>query len=599
MARLSKDSIHSYCGDVLPLQLLAQEDLSQASITWTVEGDAAIIRTFENGYGDSFTNGILVTLVKEGEAVIRAQYDGSTYHCPVTVRPARKAGPYEEMNYYIADLHIHTSHIHRHDPFVERDAEFPEDLIAQLNEEKLLDCAVITDHAGVMLDRDFFRGFLAEEKIPHENVVIFPGAEGSLTPVAPDRMGQNRKQFGEMLTLNLDNYIYGKQMDVAYKAISQNFMGFGAFVHPQVIGWDQCGVWNCAARENATAELKNLIRLVEMGTGDVRESNIAYEFVYSEVLDCGFKVAPACASDSHASYKPCSGKTIILAPQKSKELFMDAIRNCRVYATSSGLVKLGFSINGYPMAETLPLTNTYQFHVELGLFEEEESARPVKCQVISDYGLTVKTVNCTGQDVLNFTVRSDTARYFYLRLVDSQGRKTWSAPIWTGRAFDPLDHTKGLVALDKSGFTAFDEAAGKAADALINNIPTESYESGCTMPSIVIDMQKEQAICAVGHVAPIMIRRPLMDAGVDLAARTAQFVSCLRISASCDGKNYTPCCERIARMYGKEEVFTFPETTARYVKFEVISSVGRESEYPQFADATVSIAELTVFGRGE
>ena len=599
MARLSKNSVHSYCGDVLPLQLLAQEDLSQAPITWTVEGDAAIIRTFENGYGDGFTNGILVTLVKEGEAVICAQYDGSIYRCPVTVRPARKADPYEKMNYYIADLHIHTSHIHRHDPFVERDAEFPEDLIAQLNEEKLLDCAVITDHAGVMLDRDFFRGFLAEEKIPHENVVIFPGAEGSLTPVAPDRMGQNRKQFGEMLTLNLDNYIYGKQMDVAYKAISQNFMGFGAFVHPQVIGWDQCGIWNCAARENATSELKNLIRLVEMGTGAVRESNIAYEFVYSEVLDCGFKVAPECASDSHANYTPCPGKAIILAPEKSKELFMDAIRSCRVYATSSGLVKLGFSINGYPMAETLPLTDTYQFHVELGLFKEEESARPVKCQVISDYGLTVKTVDCTGQDVLDFTVHSDTARYFYLRLVDSQGRKTWSAPVWTGRAFDQLDHTKGLVALDKSGFTAFDEAAGKAADALINNIPTESYESGCTMPSIVIDMQKEQAICAVGHVAPIMIRRPLMDAGVDLAARTAQFVSRLRISASCDGKNYTPCCERIARMYGKEEVFTFPETTARYVKFEVLSSVGRESEYPQFADATVSIAELTVFGRGE
>lgn len=599
MARLSKNRICSYCGDVLPLQLLAEEDLSQAAITWSVEGDAAVIRRFESGYGDGFTNGILVTLVKEGEAVIHAQYDGVTYYCPVAVRPARKADPYEEMNYYIADLHIHTSHIHRHDPFVERDSEFPEDLIAQLNEEKLLDCAVITDHAGVMLDRDFFRGFLAEEKIPHENVVIFPGAEGSLTPVAPDRMGQNRKQFGEILTVNLDNYIYGNKMETAYKAISGNFKGIGAFVHPQVIGWDQCGVWNCAARENATPELKDLIRLVEMGTGAVRESNIAYEFVYSEVLDCGYKVAPECASDSHAHYEPCPGKAIILAPGKSRELFLDAIRNCRVYATSSGNVKLKFSINGYPMAETLPLTETYQFHVELGQFREDESTRPTKCQVISDYGQTVKTLNCAGQDVLDFTVHSDTARYFYLRLVDSQGRKTWSAPIWTGRAFDPLDQTEGLVALDKSGFTAFDEVSGKQADILLNNISTESYESGCTMPSIVIDMQREQTICAVGHVAPIMIRRPLMDAGVDLAARTAQFVSRLRISTSCDGEHYTPCCERIARMFGREEIFRFPETTARYVKFEVLSSVGRESDYPQFEGATVSIAELTIFGRGE
>lgn len=596
MAKLSKSSINSFCGDVLPLQLLAEEDLSNAPITWSVEGDAAIIRGFADGYGDGFTNGVLVTLVQEGDAVICAEHEDTTYYCPVAVRPARKADPNEEMNYYIADLHIHTSHIHRHDPFVERDSEFPEDLVAELNEKKVLDCAVITDHAGVMKDRDFFRGFLAEEKIPHPNVVIFPGAEGSLTPVAPDRLGQNRKQFGEMLTLNLDNYIYGSEIDVLYRAISQNFMGFGAFVHPQVIGWDQCGVWNCAARENATKELKNLIRLVEMGTGEVRESNISYEFVYSEVLDCGYKVAPECASDSHAQYKPVPGKAIIMAPGKSKELFMDAIRNCRVYATSSGLVKLKFLINGYPMAQTLPLTDTYQFHVELGLLQEEESAWPVTCQVISDYGMPVKTLDCKGLRTLDFELKSDNARYFYLRLIDSEGRKTWSAPIWTGRAFDEIEEND-LIALDKAEFTAMDETTGQNAEALLDNDSTTAYTSESSAPAIVIDMKKLQKVCAVGHVAPVMIRRPLMDAGVDLAEKTAEFVSRFCISTSCDGKTWTPGTERIARMFGREEIFEFPEREARYVKFQVLSSVGLESAWPRFAQSKVSIAELTVFSK--
>ena len=594
MAYLSKNSISSFCGDVLPLQLLAEEDLSNAPITWAVDGAAAIIRGFTDGYGDGFTNGILVTLVAEGDAVIRAQYDGTTYYCPVKVRPARKADPFEKMNHYIADLHIHTSHIHRHDPFVERDCEFPEDLIAQLNGEKLLDCAVITDHAGVMQDRDFFRGFLAEEKIPHPNVVIFPGAEGSLTPVAPDRLGQNRKQFGEMLTLNLDNYIYGNSMDVAYKAIGNNFRGIGAFVHPQVIGWDACGVWNCAARENATAEMKKLICLVEMGTGSVRESNPAYEFVYSEVLDCGYKVAPECASDSHASYTPVPGKAIIMAPGKSRELFLDAIRNNRVYATCSGLVKLDFSVNGYPMAETLPLTDTYQFHIALDLFREDESARPTKCQVISDYGLAVKTVDCRGKNVLDFEVKSDTARYFYLRLVDDEGRKTWSAPVWTGRAFDEIGESS-LLALDQTGFTAVDETTGQDANVLLNGICTETYQSASTAPSIVIDMKKVQEVCAVGHVAPIMIRRPLMDAGVDIAKKTAEFVGRFRITTSCDGESWEDGTERIARMFGREEVYRFSPRKARYVKFEVLTSLGVESDWPQLADATVSIAELSVF----
>lgn len=596
MAKLSKSSINSFCGDVLPLQLQAEEDLSDAPISWSVQGTAARIQGFADGYGDGFTDGILVTLISEGDALICAQYDDTTYYCPVTVRPARKADANEKMNHYIADLHIHTSHIHRHDPFVERDSEFPEDLIAQLNAEKLLDCAVITDHAGVMMDRDFFRGFLAEEKIPHPNVVVFPGAEGSLTPVAPDRLGQNRKQFGEMLTINLDNYIYGTDMDTAYRAISGNYQGIGAFVHPQVIGWDACGVWNCAARENATKEMKDLIRLVEMGTGAVRESNISYEFVYSEVLDCGYKVAPECASDSHAHYTPVPGKAVILAPGKSKELFLDAIRNCRVYATGSGLVKLNFSVNGYPMAETLPITDTYRFRVEIGLFQEDESARPIKCQVISDYGLAVRTLDCRGQDVLEFELQSDTARYFYLRLVDSNGNKTWSAPIWTGRAFDEIKEN-GLLALDKTDFTARDEATGEDATVLLNGICTEAYQSKSCTPTIVIDMKKVQSVCAVGHVAPIMIRRPLMDAGVDLSAKTAEFVGRFRISTSCDGKNWEVCTERIARMFGREEIFEFPDREARYVKFEVLSSLGVESDWPQLAEAKVSIAELSVFSK--
>ena len=97
MAKLSKSSINSFCGDVVALQLLAEEDLSNAPITWSVQGDAAIIRGFADGYGDGFTNGVLVTLVKEGDALICAQYDDTTYYCPIAVRSARTADPNEEI----------------------------------------------------------------------------------------------------------------------------------------------------------------------------------------------------------------------------------------------------------------------------------------------------------------------------------------------------------------------------------------------------------------------------------------------------------------------------------------------------------------------
>ena len=58
-----------------------------------------------------------------------------------------------------------------------------------------------------------------------------------------------------------------------------------------------------------------------------------------------------------------------------------------------------------------------------------------------------------------------------------------------------------------------------------------------------------------------------------------------------------PATERIARMFGREEIFEFPEREARYVKFQVLSSVGLESAIPRFAQSKVSIAELTVFSK--
>ena len=198
-AYLSKERIETFCGNVLPLQLLADNDLSQASIRWCVEGDAVTIRDFASSEEFPFTNGVLVTAVKPGRAVICAEYNGQQYCCETLISQAATAGAQEQLNYFIGDLHIHSTMEHNHEKFAVRTEEFPEELLEQISRDGILDFCVVSDHGDTLNDRDFFRGFTDDEKVSHENLVVFPGAESEVTCIEQDRYGYSHKNSGENL----------------------------------------------------------------------------------------------------------------------------------------------------------------------------------------------------------------------------------------------------------------------------------------------------------------------------------------------------------------------------------------------------------------
>ena len=77
----------------------------------------------------------------------------------------------------------------------------------------------------------------------------------------------------------------------------------------------------------------------------------------------------------------------------------------------------------------------------------------------------------------------------------------------------------------------------------------------------------------------------------------APFVAEYRISTSLDGFNFTTVKEGCIRIFGSEEILSFPTTLARFIRFEILSTVGARSGQDIFKNAKPSIAELTVFGK--
>lgn len=595
--KLSEEKIESFCGNVIPL-CLEGDGLAQQPVTWSCEGDdVLLLRTFSHEKGvESAANGVLLTLTKPGNATVTASLDGEEYRCRVSVREMVCAQPDTPLQYYVGDFHDHLSTIHNHKLFVEREEGFPIDLIRRIKSDERMDFAVLSDHASTTNDRDFFRGFAEARKEESSDAVILPGSEAEVTVIEEDRFGIPFKNSGEIVCVNSSQYRSTHSWEDFYKAMSEAPYAVGVLAHPYIAGHVVKGVWNFSLHKNNGPEMCHLIKGIESGNGGLRHANPINEYMYSLALDNGFRVSLTCASDCHTpkwGYDIFPGKTVIMAYEKSKEAFLDALLARRFYATESGNVRVHYTVNGLGGASTLPLTDTYRFHVSATLFHDDPSCMPTCCRVISDYGKAVAEFENEDFSSFDFEIRSDSARYFYLRFTDAEGRRTWSCPVWTSR---PCDEpcAKEYLPLDKTGFTVLEEESGKDASVLVNGNPLEKWSSELPCASYLIDMKEEKEFSALGHYSPYVIRKECKELGVDMCEFVALFVSNYEISVSSDGVHFTPCAKGQLRVFSGEEIVSFAPQKARYIRFRAINTTGAEWR-KAYADRPLQIAELSVF----
>lgn len=593
--RLSADRIETFCGNVLPLRLLGGEAYGREPIMWSCDSSCIQITSFDGDAG--FTDGVLLTCMTPGSAVVTAALNGAEYRCAISVRESRTAGSGKELNYYIGDFHDHTTMEHGIDAFRVREKDFPADYIRQVRDESIMDCSVVSDHGELLDDQHFFRGFADAEDAGLAELVMFPGCESEITPLEADRFGVIHKNAGEIVTFNAASYAAVDSWEAFFRRFENSPFAVCALAHPQILGYSTKGMWNFCLEKNNSPRFRQMLRLVEMGNGVDRSANLLNEYVYSVALDNGFRVSPACNSDSHGpvwGYKACPGKTVLMAPEKSREAFLDALRNNRVYASESGNVKLFWSVCGVAASGVLPLTERYTFHVEAGQFREDPASAPVMCQVISDYGICIRTLENVDFSDLDFTVESDTARYFYLRFLDREGKRTWSCPVWTGRAVDAPE-TTAMQPLANDGFVAVEEYSGKDAATLLNGNPEDSWVSEGPVCSLLIDMGKVQSVSGLGVYHTIMEMEKLTAAGHFVPEALSHLPYAYRVSTGVDGEVFEEKASGVFRIFGAETLLRFPCHDARYVRLEILSTVGANCGLPAYRDANVTLAELTVF----
>lgn len=605
---LSKQSISTFRGDVVTLQLIGDSDLSKAPIKWESRDNSLVhIREFSenspnpyNADSNPFNDGILISMLSVGETDVTATLNDISYTCKISIRECKFAKPTDKFNYYFGDFHTHSSTIHSRKEFLSRTDTFPRDVWESVKKEGFFDSFVVSDHAIIVDDREFFNLFLDAEKTETKDFITFPGVECEVKLIEADAYGRPHKNAGEIVTFNTSGYTVTTSWDDFFESTSQNPLAISSFAHPQVLGYDKYGMWNFSLEKNTTAQMLKRFKMIEMGNGrDEEDQVLLHETMYARALDCGYHLAPVSTSDWH--FPPWGatclrGRTIVLAPEKNKEMFLDAIYNARLYATENGNVKLWYTVNGNIPAQTLPLTDTYKFHVELSHFNTpKESEKTTIVEVISDYGKIVYSQNVAPSDsnILDFTVKSNTARYFYLRIYSIGGDRTWSPAVWTGREYDPCPQPEFTgVKISKEKMSIVSCTPGTEPKLLINDNPKEAWTSDTPSAEIVIDLGEVYDVCAIGYWPHEISRDNPEITEVQYGAR---FLSGYEYYVSETRDEYELVGDGIMLCHGGEQKVTFAHKKARYVKLKLLSSVGSSSHKPHFLNSPVMIGELDIY----
>ena len=594
--KLSKGEVNSYVGDVFPIKVISEDDISGVSVGWRVVGDAVGYRSFENDPELPFSDTVLVSLRAVGEATLTASIGKDEASCKIIVRERKHTASDGEFNYYRGDLHNHTTPLHNHEQFINRTEGFQSDMINAIKEEGLLDFGVMTDHSVVMgYGREFVRTFLAEEDARPMSTVMFPGAEAATVWKEENRFGLTSVIGGEVVVINADNHSGTRSWEDFFEIYKTSVAPILIFAHPLVEGAGG-DAWNFRFEKICRyPRLMEMAKCLEMGNGNPIKSNVLHEYALSRALDAGFKVSTSCGSDGHAirGYKICPGKTILMATEKSREAFVDAMLNLRAYACESANVKLRYTVNGRVAPCELDLTDTYKFHVEISYFEPDDSTKISRCQVVSDKGEWVKVIENITEDSLDFEIKSDTARYFYLRLQDREGRRTWSTPVWCSRPFDKYEEPS-VFAIDSADFTATDLIAGKAANETLRGDHSTPYISKESRAEILIDMKSAQEVSALGYSTP-RIPRSAPSAHGEYVINHVRYPRKIRISTSLDGENFDVAYTGGMRVYSGEEIFEFEKRGARFVKFEALNTVADEYGREEYFNKGIIVGILSLF----
>ena len=179
----------------------------------------------------------------------------------------------------------------------------------------------------------------------------------------------------------------------------------------------------------------NVMHLLELtGYGSTTQSIDEHCKFYNRALDKGWHVSPANNQDNHKKEWGTQNprRTVILAKSLSESNIYDAIKNNRTYATEDYDFQLKYTLNDYLLGSKINVKNVGDTaKIKIKVYDPSD-ANIGKIDVIANQGKVLATADVKGNSNLIEIDVPTTYSYYYVRILQEDGDRIVSAPIWLG-----------------------------------------------------------------------------------------------------------------------------------------------------------------------
>lgn len=339
--------------------------------------------------------------------------------------------PHQKMNIYMGIPHTHTSY---------SDGMGTPSMACMQAIRNGLNYMIITDHShyldGVTQMRYEYSSKLGE-------YVEVPGSEWYKTRRQIEEINSIDSNFaalrgfemscglGHINVLNTSSYVEGK----VHMKKTEDFLKWlilqedavAAINHPE-----NSNVIFSNSLMGFKNDLDGTLCLIEVGNGTPGQGYERYERVLYEGLDRGWHWGVLNSQDNHTDdWGHSTNLTGILASELSPEGILYALRNRNTYSTETGSLKLGFSVNGFPMGSLIELGEGSRATFDVEAKDENYPIR--KLELISNGGEIIDEKYFPDLNTVKWNPKvkvQDREKWFLIKVIHHNDAWGISSPIF-------------------------------------------------------------------------------------------------------------------------------------------------------------------------
>ena len=353
--------------------------------------------------------------------------------------------PAQNLNYYYGNMHAHTSYSDGNKDSLTSGMTTPLQGFNYARQSTQIDFYGISEHnhysAGMRAPIYYQKGLAdANTATVDGQFVAMYGMEWGVI-----------SSGGHLLVYGFDSlcgWDFGPQeifVDEAdysklYSVINRKYNSFAYLAHPQ---FDD---YNNLFNQPYNAVADNAIVGMAMRSGPAFSTNSNYSnpstsnFVsrYNDALKRGYHVGPGIDHDTHNSVfgRQSAARLVVLAPLLNRSEIYNAFRQRRFYASDDWNVEVNFTIQNQAMGSIINSAGNPTLNLSINDPNGESISSITVYSGVAGSGnaptqLTV--VNNSNSLTYTHTATSNLPYYYYLYIVQSDGDKIWTAPIWYTR----------------------------------------------------------------------------------------------------------------------------------------------------------------------